>query len=330
MAQIKEALTTGAKASVSFLGGPDTRSLPHPTGESIGAENFFSAARACGLHIRRETPPDGRIYRVPTAGDKSGGKAGYYALYPDPLAGFYGDFRTGEKRTWSARNAKPLTRPERRALADKVVRAKADAAAAREAAWRRVAEGARERWGKAQPCLGGHLYLEAKRVKPYGLRAEGQSLLVPLRDAHGVLWSLQTIAPDGAKRFLVGGRVKGLFYAIGEPCARIVICEGCATGASLYAHLEPIAGPHLVACALNAGNLAPVAEALARRHPRAALIIAADNDAHTPGNPGVTYARKAAQAIGARVLVPPGPGDWNDYLSGAAHAPRTTERNTTP
>jgi putative DNA primase/helicase len=136
-----------------------------------------------------------------------------------------------------------------------------------------------------------------------------------------VLWSLQTIAPDGAKRFLPGGRVKGLFHAIGPPCPRIVVCEGYATGASLYEALQGPVGPHLVACALTAGNLAPVAQALARKYPRAALTIAADNDARTPGNPGLAKATAAASAIGAKVLVPPLPGDWNDYLSAPASAP---------
>jgi len=313
-----------SEAQVSSFPVRDNRSLHHP---QIGATRFgtpgdFSAALAgFGALVRTPPVPDGVLRRYAVKGDKPGTRNAWAVLFADPLAGCMGNWRTGEK---------PLTPAQRRALAAQVARAKADAAAAREAAWQRVAEGARERWGAASPCLGGHPYLEAKRVRPYGLRLEGQSLLVPLRDADGVLWSLQTIAPDGAKRFAAGGRVKGLFHAIGEPCGRIVVCEGYATGASLYAALQGSVGPHLVACALNAGNLAPVAEALARRHPRAALTIAADNDAHTPGNPGLAKATAAASAIGAKVLVPPGPGDWNDYLSGAAHAPRTTERNTTP
>jgi putative DNA primase/helicase len=294
------------------------------------ASDFFAQARAAGLEIRTETPPDGRIHRCHVKGDRAGTRNGWYVLFPDPLAGAFGHWKSGLSEKWCASGGAIFTPAQRKALAAQMAADKAAREAEEEARHRTARGEAERRWSAALACFGGHPYLEAKRVRPYGLRLEGGNLLVPLRDADGALWSLQTIAPDGAKRFLAGGRVKGLFHAIDEPCARIVVCEGYATGASLYAHLEPIAGPHLVACALNAGNLAPVAEALARRHPRAALIIAADNDAHTPGNPGVTYARKAAQAIGARVLVPPGPGDWNDYLSGAAHAPRTTERSTTP
>jgi putative DNA primase/helicase len=302
-------VTLGRMDAHIVLDGPD------------GASAFANTLRAAGFALKGEPVADGCIHRCHVKGDKPGTRNAWAVLFPDPLAGCMGNWKTGERRTWSARGAAPLTRPQRQALAAQVARARADAEAAREAAWRRVAEGARERWGKALACLGGHPYLTRKRVAAYGLRLEGPNLLLPLRDADGVLWSLQTIAPDGTKRFLPGGRVKGLFHAIGPPCPRIVVCEGYATGASLYAHLEPIAGPHLVACALNAGNLAPVAQALARKYPKAALTIAADNDAHTPGNPGLTKAQAAACAVGARVLVPPGPGDWNDYLSGATPAP---------
>lgn len=213
-----------------------------------------------------------------------------------------------------------MTRTQKRALAAQIARAKADAEAARWAGWRAAAGVARERWAAASPVLDSHPYLARKGVQGYCLRREGDALLVPLRDADGVLWGLQTIAPDGVKRFLAGGRVKGLFHAIGEPCAGIVVCEGYTTGASLHDHLQAIAGPHYVACAMNAGNLGPVATALARRHPGAEFIIAADNDAHLTPNVGLDKAKAAAQSIGARVLTLPTPGDWNDVLTGKAVA----------
>ena len=42
----------------------------------------------------------------------------------------------------------------------------------------------------------------------------------------------------------------------------------------------------------------------AARRPRAQLVIAADDDCETDGNPGLTAARKAANAVGATVAVP--------------------------
>lgn len=49
----------------------------------------------------------------------------------------------------------------------------------------------------------------------YGIRALRNQLVVPLRDEHGSLSSLQFIGEDGGKAFLTGGRKRGCYYAIG-------------------------------------------------------------------------------------------------------------------
>src|SRR5437667_3055675 len=72
---------------------------------------------------------------------------------------------------------------------------------------------ARERaaiiWQAAAPASVDHPYLIAKGVQALGIRQDGDKLLIPMRDASGVLHSLQLIASNGAKRFLYGGRVRG-------------------------------------------------------------------------------------------------------------------------
>jgi len=161
---------------------------------------------------------------------------------------------------------------------------------------------------------GRHAYLVKKQVGAHGVNFDGYRLLIPMRAIEGRLWNLQCIDPRGGKRFLAGGRVTGLFHGIGRLVAStLVICEGYATGATLYEETG-----HAVAVAFNAGNLKPVAQALRERYPEASLILAADNDRHTPGNPGVAKAHEAALAVGGRVAVPefdddePGT-DWNDW-----------------
>ena len=47
--------------------------------------------------------------------------------------------------------------------------------------------------------------------------------------------------------------------------------------------------------------------------PRARIIIAADNDANTDGNPGVTKAIDAASRYRCELLIPSSHGDWNDH-----------------
>lgn len=79
----------------------------------------------------------------------------------------------------------------------------------------------------------------------------------------------------------------------------LVVAEGFATGASIHE-----ATGHAVAVAFNAGNLKAVAEALHTKYPELRLMLAADDDWRTEGNPGVTKAREAAQAVGGAVAVP--------------------------
>ena len=143
-------------------------------------------------------------------------------------------------------------------------------------------------------------------------------LVVPLQDIDGRIHSLETIAPDGAKRFLAGGAKKGHFALVGfdpaplaEPAGPVLICEGWATGASLH-----IATGHTVIAAMDAGNLMPVAEALRARFSDADLVLVADNDVKPDrdGNPGVDAARKVALAIDGRLAVPENPGDANDLF----------------
>lgn len=59
-----------------------------------------------------------------------------------------------------------------------------------------------------------------------------------------------------------------------------------------------------VAVAFNCGNLLAVARALRAKFPAVRLVLCADDDIRTPGNPGLTRAREAARAVGGFVAVP--------------------------
>jgi len=155
-----------------------------------------------------------------------------------------------------------------------------------------------KRWTAATPCTN-HDYLTHKGVHSPGAKIEGKNLLIPMRDTAGTLHSLQTIAPDGTKMFMPSGRVKGCYFSIGKPRGALIISEGLATGASIHECTG-----HAVAVAFNAGNLASVALALRTKYPTLKIIIAADNDDQTPGNPGMTKAKTAADAVGGVLAVP--------------------------
>jgi hypothetical protein len=171
-----------------------------------------------------------------------------------------------------------------------------------------------------------HSYLQRKRIKmPWRMKVDGQNrLIIPMFDIVGELWNVQTIAGDGTKLFLKGGRKKGCFQMLGEYTerAQIVIAEGFATAASIREAANSVP----VAIAFDCGNLESIARALRIKYPEACIVLAADDDYATDGNPGLTKARAAAELIGGAVAVPEFPAnggsrgtDFNDMCAVSGH-----------
>ena len=137
------------------------------------------------------------------------------------------------------------------------------------------------------------------------------SLVVPLyADIGGELVNVQLIDEQGRKSYLAGGQMAGACHRIAGS-EWVAVCEGYATGLSIH-----LATGASVYCAMNAGNLLAVAQRVRGMDDPlqpCRVILCADNDANTPGNPGKSKAEQAASAIGARVALPPEAGDWNDY-----------------
>lgn len=280
---------------------------------------FASALRAAGVSLPLDgIQADGKLHRYRSEGDKPGCKNAWYTLHLDGRpAGAFGNWRTGLTETWRMDGA-PMDRGEAERFAAQVRRAQAQAQAEREEAQASAARRARHLWSQADEPSAGHPYLIRKAVPPLNLRQAGALLLVPLVDTTGTLWNVQTISTNGAKRFLRGGRITGLFSLIGNPGdapKRLLICEGWATGATLHSETgEP------VLCAMNCGNLRPVALVAQARWPDADIVVCGDDDRHTEGNPGRNKATEAAAAIGGRVSFPsfrPGEQgtDFNDMAN---------------
>lgn len=180
--------------------------------------------------------------------------------------------------------------------------AQADAdAAARRVAAAQAAMNAHELWASAQR-EGTSQYITRKGVDAEACRylADG-SIVVPLlrydEPRETALKALQRIWPDGRKRFTRGFEKPGTCLRLGHVVVgeRILVCEGYATGLTL----RMAVGRRLpVVVALDAGNLLPVADLMRQLHPDARLLICADDDWQTPGNPGRDKALKAARAVG--------------------------------
>lgn len=280
----------------------------HQISEAATLAAFSDAIRAAGLTPPEQIEADGALHRFSSDG-RPKDKAGSYRLFMDDTpAGWFKCWRSDLSQTWSSKSANEMTPAEREAHRQRIKAMKEQAEAERIQRQQEAQAEAARRWGAAAPAQD-HPYPSRKGIKPYGARVErGGLLLVPMRDVDGVLWNVERIRPEAGtpKMGLLGGRRKGLFHLIGDyqEGGPLVICEGFATGASIR---EATGYP--VAVAFNAGNLEAVALALRRKYPSAALILAADDDWRTEGNPGMTKAQAAAQAVGARLAVPRFPED---------------------
>jgi putative DNA primase/helicase len=270
---------------------------------------FAEAMAAAGISPPPSIKADGTLHRFSTNGRRDDA-AGWYILHGDtPAAGAFGCWRSGFSETWCEIGQETLSPMDRQRQAERMAQAKARAQAEREREQAEAAEQARTIWNAAKPAPADHPYLVRKGVQAHGLRIGDDGRLIVPMSLGGALVSVQRIGTDGEKRFLKGGIKKGTSYNIPGKAGPVVIAEGFATAASVVE-----ATGLSVVVAFDAGNLDPVAREVRATHPAAAIVIAGDSDLSGVGQ---EKAQAAALAVGARVVIPPETGDWNDY--GAKH-----------
>jgi putative DNA primase/helicase len=160
-------------------------------------------------------------------------------------------------------------------------------------------------WNNAKPATPDNPYCQSKGIKPHGAETEAgikKRLTLPLYNARGELSSLQFIDAAGKKTYLAGHTKQNCFFVIGainKSTNKLLICEGFATGDTLF---EATKIPTVVS--FDCGNLIGVAQIFRGRYPTAEIVLAADDDWQTDGNPGITHATAAAAAIGGKIAVP--------------------------
>src|SRR3984957_10147646 len=162
---------------------------------------FADALHQAGLRPRGAPIMDGKKHRVPVEGDRRGRLSGTYIGHLDEFpAGYIHNFKTGEEIRWKAVREYPVLAPaERERMKARVAAeqtARESARHRRELAVSRIAVAV---WNHARP-VHAHPYLSRKDVEAHGLRQDRRGdLLVPMRDAGGRLWGLQTIDAEGKK-----------------------------------------------------------------------------------------------------------------------------------
>ena len=296
------------------------------------ALSFRCALSDAGIESTDDFIADGVLRRFHIEGHRRGTKNGAYILHADGHpAGWFTDWKAGISGTWRYGGGKWCISTED---LRQIEEARRDRHRERVLRHNQTALQAESIFSLAAPAKS-HPYLIRKGVNSYGLKigswvkniqAENgwlpitirDALFVPLVDQWGKIWNLQAILPDSEplgrdKDFMSGGRKAGLFYSIGDPSDTILLCEGYATGATLYDRT----GKQTI-IAFDCGNLISVAQSIRSANPKSEIIVCADNDRFTPGNPGLVKAREAALAVGGLVSVPEFPegvigSDWNDY-----------------
>ncbi len=205
-----------------------------------------------------------------------------------------------------------LTEDQRQALKIRLREDHRRAETARKAGIERAARRADAIWHRL-PVTGRSAYLERKGVQPFGLKfSPTGAAVVPMCNETGRVFGLQFLLDRSthAARIRKTGRdkefwpagleKKGKFHLLGgTPTWVILLCEGYATGASLH-----MATGLPVVVAFDCGNLLEVAQIIHKRYRSPRILVCADDDYLTDGNPGTSKAATTALVVGGAWIAP--------------------------
>ena len=199
------------------------------------SNDFIKAIEAEGLTPPHQIIADGKFQRFDS--DNSGKSNGSYIFYPDePQSGWFRCWKTGIENTWSGGFSE--TDPVKKEQYQKLIKQRTQERTVKilelhkQAAIKASAD-----YQDAKSADPDHPYLIRKQIKPVkGLKQDPTTgdLIVPIYCKNGNIISRQTINRDGGKYFLKDGQTKGGYFDFGETTENFVICEGFATGASIF------------------------------------------------------------------------------------------------
>lgn len=276
-----------------------------PQNDSDPVAEYTAVLTAAGFRMDGAAQMDGKGHRVKTIQDKAGEKSGFYRGWLDKTAaGIYQDYRNHlEPMKWRATGI----------AIDKEAHANWLAELAQKQL-KRDADQARSYKHQADRCALLHVLLpDATDSHPYlvrkGVSAEPElkadrkgRLVIPLKNEHGEIRTLQRIQADGTKRLKKSAEKMGNFFVVGgeikdgEP---ILYAEGFATAKSV----SMATGRAVVMC-VDAGNLARVADKFKTLHPNSSHVILGDNDHAKSNNTGLAAAERAAVLVNGVFAVP--------------------------
>ena len=312
--------------------------------ESEILTTFKSALENQGLIIDGLPIMDGKIHRVKTATDKgremSGAYSGFLNEYP---AGFIQNFKTGIKENWKM----PLENIKQNVISYQTCNQNLNNSTNNNIKQdilelqQKTALKLEDEFNNARWAHSNHPYLRKKGFSEnFYLKQDNKgSLLIPLKDENGKLWSVQRIFPNGDKIIGViksqeekeqgieySAKKSGCFHIIGakslEHCEEFIITEGFATAATIYKALNKP-----VIMGVDAGNLSKIVETLKNKFQNTPITLIADNDKKRElkglSNVGIETAKEIQQRFSdIKIIIPKisdneaeqGMSDFNDIF----------------
>lgn len=266
-----------------------------------------------GLIVNGPILLDDRPHKLGTV-SKPKNKSGWYIGHEVPFKMIVaGDFRKGrDKAIWKASSGGRIPAADLRRMEALVEEQRRLNEAEREHEARTAGEKARERLSRSRLLDENdiqHPYLKNKELKAkaaWGLRMDGEDLLIPMENRRGEIVGLQSISASHGKYFQKGQRSKDAVYRL-KGDSQVYICEGFATGASIH-----LATGGTVYCAMSAANMPVVAKWVRQNNLDKCITVCADNDNDKDGNIGIVMARKASEIALASYVSPQDPGDFDD------------------
>lgn len=258
-------------------------------------EQFRSAMLAAGITPPTDIIADGNKHRFSTNG-KSSDKAGEYRIYMDSIpAGYFLDYRTDIYHPWRYDLKRPYTTAERTQFNEAAKKHEMEVEAERA----KAALEAQNIWSSASAAPSNHPYLVKKQIKPIGIKASNNCLLIPVASNKKIM-ALQHIYPNGDKLFLPEGcTTKGGYFALGKPGGTVLFVEGYASG--VIAHE---ATGYAVVITFSCYNLPLVAKCMREKFPNAIFAYCADDDFKLQKNNGLIEAQKAVNLAGGIIIKP--------------------------
>ena len=273
---------------------------------------------------------DSKIHRYNVRGDKASDKSGAYCIFSDHWpAGWVLNWRNGaaislcyERDNLNDEGKTYFTDEKYKQAMELSRKHQAKLKKEREKEQAKAADKARAFAETLPAATKNFPYLLKKDVFIYGnlkFNPASNQLVLPLTDIDGNIKSAQYINAEGNKKFHPGTSTTGVFFGYQldrvdkQPELPILIAEGYATFATVASRFD-------LPCvaAMTCHNLFPVAKALKQKYPQSKIVIMADNDHKTKGNPGLTKANEAVEKLKLQGVAYPkfeegeDGSDWND------------------